>query len=347
MVSLPLFTMAAPPPNILWIMADDLGIGEVGFERRAARARGEASQPARAIATPHLDALAASGLTFEAAYAGYTVCAPSRTTLFTGRHSGHFVRVPSAPTFPERLRAAGYQTSAFGKSAPMDAPETGVSWRPRVLEWGVPTLYGFDTFVGQTNQTLAHNMYPTSLPALRPSSVAAQNNSTLPLPLDSQNSTLHLPLNSKSKSRSLCMAQPDQYNYTTDVFNHAALDWLRHERNVTRPFFLYLSYTVPHAGGWASAPLAPEEGNPVASDLQYASQTLWPEVERDHAASITYLDARIGEVMAALDALQVIASGFWCDCIVHSPLGLPHSLHLVRFDRHTPPPPSPRTPSCS
>lgn len=294
-------TVAATPPNILWIMADDLGIGEVGFERRAAFARGERSgpaapPPARPISTPHLDALAASGLTFDAAYAGYTICAPSRTTLFTGRHSGHFVRVPSAPTFPDRLRSAGYQTSAFGKSAPMDAPEGGSSWRPRSLEWGWPNLYGFDTFVGQANQTLGHNMYPTSVTALRPSSVTAQN------------STLLLPLNSKPKSRSLCMAQPDQYNHTTDVFNQAALEWLRQGRDPARPFFLYMSFTVPHAGGWGSAPLSPEDGNPVPSDLQYASRTSWPEVERDHAASITHLDARIGEMMAALDSLQLANS---------------------------------------
>jgi arylsulfatase A-like enzyme len=175
----------------------------------------------------------------------------------------------------------------------MDAPEGGASWRPRLLEWGWPTLYGFDAFVGQADQRLAHNMYPKSVTALGPNSVTTQN------------SALFLPLNAKPKSRSLCMAQPDKYNHTTDVFSQTALEWLHQCRDPTRPFFLYLSFTVPHAGGWGSAPLAPEDGNPVPSDLQYASRMSWPEVERDHAASITHLDARIGEVMAALDSLHL------------------------------------------
>ena len=274
---------ASARPNLMWIMADDLGLGETGF------ARPHRPQPPhsnlRDISTPHLDAFARGAMTFDAAYAGYTVCAPSRTTLFTGRHSGHFVRVPTEPTLPERLRAAGYQTAAFGKSAPMDAPKGGTSWTPRVLEWGLPTLYGFDSFLGQPVQTRGHNMYPADV--------------------TDQTSVLPLPLNTKPKSRSLCMANPSAYNYTTDIFTAAALRWLETGRTASKPFFLYLSYTVPHAGGWGSWPRAPEDGNPVPSDLQYAAELSWPEVERDHAASVSYLDARIGEILRELERLEL------------------------------------------
>ena len=67
----------------------------------------------------------------------------------------------------------------------------------------------------------------------------------------------------------------------------------------------YEAFTVPHAGGWGSAPSEPETGAPVPSDGQYASQTLWPDVEKDHAAVITYLDSYVGEMMALLKTLNV------------------------------------------
>lgn len=291
-----LATAAASAPNLLWIMADDMGVGEPSFL---------ASDPSgpRVIHTPHLDKLAASGMYFTAAYAGYTVCAPSRATFFTGRNSGRLAGAPADwPLLPRLLKDAGYQTAAFGKSAPMD------DTTPGTLAWGLPTEFGFERYTGQPDQGLCHNMYPLSL-----------TNDTLPLPL---------PLNDKEKSRELCMARPDQYNYTTDAFTDAALGWLHAERVPAKPFFLYVSYTVPHAGGWGSAPQEPEQGNPVPSELQVAvaersaecrgvpwsalechevpsecclsadacpqySSESWPDVERDHAASVSYLDGKV------------------------------------------------------
>ena len=104
-------------------MADDLGYGEVGvFPAGSSHGR---------ISTPHLDQLARDGIQFTNAYAGYTVCAPSRTTLFTGRHSGQFQKhgysgtglAPGqATTVSQLLREAGYSTAAFGKVAPLLNP---------------------------------------------------------------------------------------------------------------------------------------------------------------------------------------------------------------------------------
>lgn len=89
------------------------------------------------------------------------------------------------------------------------------------------------------------------------------------------------------------MQSPDSYNYTIDVFHKEAMSWMRQVAQTSQPFFLYLSYTVPHAGGWGDAPASPEQGNPVPTDMGYGHQP-WPEVEKDHAAVISYLDDKVG-----------------------------------------------------
>lgn len=155
------------------------------------------------------------------------------------------------------------------------------------------------------------------------------------------NVSVSLPLNQKPKSRAQCMARPQGYNYTTDMFADAAVAWLHGraarqeaaEAAAFRPFFAYVSFTVPHAGGWGSAPQAPEQGQPVPSDLMYANQSAWPNVERDHAASTSYLDARIGDLLAALKATGVEATTavfFASDNGAHNEGG-----HDVRFFNST------------
>eukprot|EP00039_Didymoeca_costata_P026610 m.16238 g.16238 ORF g.16238 m.16238 type:complete len:463 (+) comp5625_c0_seq2:25-1413(+) len=257
----------ANKPNIVWIMSDDLGAGEVGiFPGGSDHGR---------ISTPNLDKFGQEGMKFMNAYAGYTVCAPSRTTLFTGRHSGNFHKyglagtdIPTTQnvlTTSEMLQKAGYVTGAFGKTAPL----------------GSPIEQGFDSFLGQINQGACHNMYPKQI--------------------DVKNSTMELPANSGQLSRNITMANPDKYNYTIDMFQAAAETWLHQVAGGPKPFFMYLSFTVPHAGGWEEQA---EQGQPVPSDGQYASES-WPDVEKDHAAVITYLDTMVGRVMASLQMLNV------------------------------------------
>ena len=210
------------------------------------------------------------------------MCAPSRTAFFTGRHSGQFLKHRLSGTVIDAkqnvslvsslLRDAGYATAAVGKIAPLSQP----------------LQQGFDAFFGQVSQTACHNMYPR----VYDSGDGVRN--------------FNLTLNWKAKSRELCMAHASEYNYTVDLTTSYALDWLHRqgrEGSGEQPFFLYLSYTIPHAGGWSD--IGMESGAPVPTDSPYHSHTSWPDVERDHAAVITYLDDQVGLIFDALDKMGI------------------------------------------
>ena len=135
-------------PNIIFILADDLGYGDLGCYGQAQ------------IQTPQIDQLAAEGVRFTDCYSGSTVCAPSRCCLMTGHHTGHArirsnVRRPLQPedtTVAQVLKQAGYATGIVGKWG-LGEPDTT----------GVPTRQGFDEWFGYLNQTHAHNYYPEYL----------------------------------------------------------------------------------------------------------------------------------------------------------------------------------------
>src|SRR3569623_747722 len=140
---------AADKPNIVFIMADDLGIGHVGCYGQ------------KQIRTPNIDRLAAEGMKFTSAYAGANVCAPSRSTLMTGLHGGHTaVRKNGGArhlydedvTVAEVLKQAGYATGGFGKwgLGEEDTP-------------GFPLKQGFDEWFGEYNQAHAHFYFPNYL----------------------------------------------------------------------------------------------------------------------------------------------------------------------------------------
>ena len=150
---------AAERPNVVFILADDLGYGELGCYGQ------------RLIQTPNLDRMAAEGMRFTQFYAGSTVCAPSRCVLMTGRHTGHATvrgnagvkRGEGAPsqaqtlraddvTIAEHLKKSGYATALIGK---WGLGELGSG--------GEPTRKGFDYFFGYLNQSHAHNYYPAFL----------------------------------------------------------------------------------------------------------------------------------------------------------------------------------------
>ena len=139
---------AAPRPNVVFILADDLGYGDLGCYGQ------------KRIRTPRLDRMAAEGLRFTNFYAGATVCAPSRCVLMTGLHTGHcYIRGnaklnlrPEHVTVAEALHDAGYRTGLMGKWGLGHEGSTGV-----------PTKQGFDAFFGYLDQHHAHNYYPAFL----------------------------------------------------------------------------------------------------------------------------------------------------------------------------------------
>ncbi len=139
-------THAQRPPNIVFIMADDLGYGELGCYGQ------------EKIQTPRIDQMAAEGMQFSDAYSGCSVCAPARSVLMTGLHMGH-TSVRSNPggvpilesdvTVAELLKEQGYATGCFGKWGLGDIGTDGVPWKQ-----------GFDEFVGYLHQAHAHYYYP-------------------------------------------------------------------------------------------------------------------------------------------------------------------------------------------
>lgn len=139
---------APSKPNVIFILADDLGYGGLGCYGQ------------QKVPTPNLDRLAGEGLRFTDFYAGSTVCAPSRCSLVTGKHIGHAWvrgndRVPLRPedvTLAEIFKQAGYTTGLVGKWG-LGEPDTT----------GIPNRQGFDYFFGYLNQKHAHDYYPTYL----------------------------------------------------------------------------------------------------------------------------------------------------------------------------------------
>jgi arylsulfatase A-like enzyme len=246
----------AAPPNIVFILADDLGYGDVGCYGQ------------KVIKTPNIDRLAAAGVRFTDCYAGSTVCAPSRCTLMTGRHTGHArVRsngaVPLEPddvTVAEVLKGAGYVTGMFGKWG-LGEPDTT----------GVPNKQGFDEWFGYLNQHHAHNYYPDTL---------WRNDQKISIPNVVENNVAI-----------------KRVAYSADLFTREALDFLdRHQR---QRFFLYLPFTLPHANNEAG-----QQGMEVPSDAPYSNEP-WPQPQKNHAAMITYLDAQIGRVLSKLTELEL------------------------------------------
>ncbi len=187
-------------PNIIIMLADDLGYGDVGCFGQ------------KVIRTPNVDKLASEGVRFTQCYSGSTVCAPSRSCLITGQHTGHtrvrgnaYVTLePDDPSIGKVMQSAGYRTAIIGKWG-LGEPDTT----------GVPSKQGFDEFYGYLNQVHAHDSFPTEL---------WRNNRREPLPAN---------------------AEKKQGAYSNDLFLKESLSFV--ERNRNRPFFLLWWHTIPHA----------------------------------------------------------------------------------------------------
>ena len=198
------------PPNIILIMADDLGYGDIGVY-------GQSLFP-----TPNIDRLAKGGIRFLQHYSGSTVCAPSRSALMTGQHSGHtFIRgnlergftldnevqYPLASeelTIAEVLKEANYRTGAFGK--------WGLGYPGSE---GDPNFQGFDQFYGYKCQRVAHNYYPTHL------------------------------WNNQKKEKLRGNDGATTKTYAPELIHQKALSFL--EENKESPFFMFYPSVIPHA----------------------------------------------------------------------------------------------------
>ncbi|MCC6537238.1 MAG: arylsulfatase [Bryobacterales bacterium] len=242
---------AAPRPNIVLIIADDLGYANLGCYGQ------------KRIRTPHLDQLAAEGLRFTDAYAGSTVCAPSRCALMTGLHTGHARtrgnKLPDLPLRPEDItvtelvKRAGYRTGLFGKWSLGNIGSTGH-----------PRRKGFDEWFGFFNQNHAHTYYPDAL----------IDNDTVFMLSDN-------------------LGKPRQYAH--DIIAERGLAFLK--KKDTRPFFVKFAFTIPHANN----ELGRDTGNgmEVPSTEPYTGEA-WPEPDKCFAAMVTRLDQTVGQIMAAL-----------------------------------------------
>jgi len=257
-----------PQPNIIFVLADDLGYGDLGCYGQ------------KTIQTPNIDRLAAEGMRFTDHYAGCTVCAPSRCSLMTGLHTGHtYVRgnrevrpmgqlpLPAdTETLPRTLKQAGYRTALIGKWG-LGGPDST----------GTPNQQGFDYFYGYLCQRHAHNYYPEFL---------FRNDRRVPL------------------RNKVAGDRPDgagvateKVDYSYDLMAAEALKFV--EENREGPFFLYLAITIPHANNEAG-----QQGMEVPDYGIYAEKD-WPDAQKGHAAMISRLDRDMGRLIGKLKDLGI------------------------------------------
>lgn len=249
----------AKTPNIIFIMADDLGYGDLGVYGQ------------EVIQTPNLDQMASEGIRFTQFYSGSPVCAPARSVLMTGRHTGHTTvrgnfgqggvtglgggegRVPLKAddvTVAEIMKQAGYTTGITGK---WGLGEPGTT--------GLPNDQGFDQWLGYLNQRRAHNHYGDYI---------WQNKEKY-----------NIPENADGK----------EGVYTHNLFTEFALDFI--EEQADSVFFLYIPYLLPHA----------EYEIPEINE-SYKDKD-WTEDEKVHASMVTLIDSDIGKIRAKLEELGI------------------------------------------
>lgn len=272
---------AQQSPNIIYIYADDLGYGELG------------SYGQQKIKTPNLDRMAAEGMRFTQHYTSTPVCAPARCMLMTGKHGGHsYIRgnyelggfadssergqLPLAVkefTIAELLKQKGYATGIVGK------------WGLGMADTeGSPLRQGFDYFYGYLDQKQAHNFYPTHL---------WENDRW---------DSLHQPFIDVHKRLDSATATKKDFDYfkgeqyAPEKMTAKAISFI--EKNQSKPFFLYLPYTIPHASlqapdNWVKKYVGQFNEKAYYGQKGYAS-TLHPL--STYAAMISYLDEQVGIV---------------------------------------------------
>jgi arylsulfatase A-like enzyme len=251
------FASGGGKPNIIFIMADDLGYADLGCYGQ------------RFIKTPCVDRMAGEGLKFTQCYTGAVVCAPSRSVLMTGQHTGHTRirgnkgvntpphngqdgRIPLRPedfTVAKLLQNAGYRTAITGKWGLGEPGSTGL-----------PNDHGFDEWLGYLNQDHAPDYFTDFL---------WRNKKKQPIPENA------------GKKRRV---------YSHDLFTEFAIDFIRKNKN--HPFFLYVPYCIPHA-------------KLEVPDLESYADKDWPEDAKIFAAMVTRMDRDVGRILDLVDELGI------------------------------------------
>ena len=272
-------TKAKRPPNIIYMLADDLGYGELGCYGQ------------KKIRTPHVDRLSAEGMRFTRHYAGAPVCAPSRCVLMTGRHlsnaairgnkavrpEGQWAIPDDTVTIADLMKAQGYATGAMGKWG-LGPPQSPSS----------PENQGFDLYHGYICQRVAHNYYPTHLW------------------LNGHRQILNnRPFRGHKKLKEAPKSYTEFYGneYAPDLMMNTALAFIR--QNQEKPFFLYLPFVEPHLAmqppqEWVDKYPRSWDEEPYIGNRGYLPH---PRPRAGYAAMISDLDDHVGRVMALLGEL--------------------------------------------
>lgn len=275
-------TADTKPLNVVFLLADDLGWGEVGCFGQTK------------IPTPNLDRLAKEGMRLTQHYSGAPVCAPARCVLMTGQHLGHCeirgnrqasVNFPqfkegqhpiseSVVTLAQQFQNAGYATAAFGKWGLGPVGSTGD-----------PNLKGFDLFFGYNCQAVAHSYYPSHL---------WRNNEHVLI------NAKAIPGHAPKERGEVDSAKFRGENYAPDLMMKEALSFI--DEKHAEPFFLYMPFVEPHVAMHPTKPSLDrfpkewdEEPFPGGSYLPH------DRPRAAYAAMISDLDRRVGEIIKALE----------------------------------------------
>lgn len=305
--------MADDRPNILFILCDDLGYGEVGVFYQNARGEGKP-----AMKTPHIDKLAHDGIQLRAHYVGAPVCAPSRATLFLGQSQGNSpVRnnqfdkaLPNQPSMASTLKEAGYNTALIGKwglqGEAVKGQEGADAWP------AYPTKRGFDYFLGYVTHVDGHEHYPFENPHF-----------------------IHKAKKGRGAFRKAQLwEQENEISgmlkgcYTTDLFTAATKRFITTHASEKKdqPFFVMLSYDTPHAATQVGT-MAYPEGFGLKGGVQWIGEKdkmintakastdsyihpdykdkEWKDVYKRYASSVRRIDSSVADVMQTLKDLKL------------------------------------------
>ncbi|MGB0744626.1 MAG: sulfatase-like hydrolase/transferase [Opitutales bacterium] len=259
-------TETPPKPNIIFILTDDLGFNQLGCYGNTP------------IRTPNLDKLAADGIRFTQAYAGNTVCSPSRVSLFTGRdarlmqNNSNTVQLKNGDiTFAHVLKYAGYDTALFGKYSL--GADKGIT---------CPLAMGFDTWFGMDSIFEGHRQYP------------------------------HYLWRDGEKIRIRENEGGKKIAYAQELFTRESIDYIKEERD--NPFFMVLAYSSPHAeldapqkyidlydGVFEETPYTGMSTGKAADQFAWYYPAPVPKPKATLAAMVTALDDYVGQIVQTLE----------------------------------------------